>query len=1123
MSDTPTRIEALRERIRQDSPEVTRRIREAADANLGNEARFRTLFAKIIEPWAEALDIPLLVREERTLATGRADATYNRLIIEYEAPGRLRNNIHHGPTAHAIQQAKDYVDGVARQERQQVHRLIGVALDGCYFIYVRRVDDNWTDPEVEPVNEQSVARFLRLLVSLTSGKALLPENLVQDFGSNTIYAQRVASSLYKSLGQALDDGRTDLVDKLFEQWKTFFGQVTGYDEQSHPLRNRPELREFARGMGINPRDVDPPRLFFTVHTYFALLIKLIAYYSLSRFVSGFGTRFGSMYQLDDDSLRREMEELEHGGIFRTLGIRNFLEGDFFKWYLQTWDDEVARAVRTLLERLKDYDPGTLEVSPEQARDLLKKLYHRLMPREIRHDLGEYYTPDWLAEHVLDELGYEGQTDKRLLDPACGSGTFLVLAMKRLKDRCLREGLNEQETLETILNSIVGIDLNPLAAIAARTNYLLALGDLMEHRTREIDLPVYLADSILTPSAGRQLFNKDRYEITTVVGQFDIPSCLTSRSQIDALCNMLEECVGAGVEVGVFLARSRRALAIPEQDWSGGGGRGVGAEAILSELYDKLASLHRQGLDGIWARILQNAFMPLFIGRFDFVAGNPPWVNWESLPAQYKRQVAPLWEQHQLFPHRGFRAILGGSKDDVSVLMSYVALEELCEPDGTLGFLITQSVFKATGGGQGFRRFRLGDGTPIEIVRAEDMSDFQPFEGATNRTAAFYARKGRETSYPVQYTVWQKVVRGAIEPSMPLTEVRARLRRLDYRAIPVDPNDATSAWLTGRAAAIASVQHLCKPSSLTPRKGIFASVNGVFWVTPVHERPDGVLVAQNYVQGARRAVRQLMADLEPELVFPMLRGRDVRRWSARPSLHIIVTHRREAGLAAIPEREMQTAYPRTWAYLKQFESELKTSGLFKRYFMRKQQGRTVETGPFYSMFNVGPYTFSQHKVVFREISSSLTCAVVSSDDSAHPIIPDHKLVLIPTNSEAEAHYICGVLNSTIVGFFALSYAISTQFSTHLGDYLSIPAWNPLSSAHQAIAARSRLLHQAALLDEPLVRLEGELDNDVATLLEISQQQLAEIRESYLELTKFDLRSAAPSMLADDDDKEDEESE
>src|SRR5262249_46030306 len=152
--------------------------------------------------------------------------------------------------------------------------------------------------------------------------------------------------------------------------------------------------------------------------------------------------FGSLYQLEGDELKEELEELERGGIFRTLGIRNLLEGDFFKWYTRVWDDDVASAVRMVLDRLKDYDPAALEVSPEQTRDLLKKLYHRLFPREIRHDLGEYYTPDWLAEYLLNQLDYTGDPEKRLLDPACGSGTFLVLAIKRLRDRLARSELSE---------------------------------------------------------------------------------------------------------------------------------------------------------------------------------------------------------------------------------------------------------------------------------------------------------------------------------------------------------------------------------------------------------------------------------------------------------------------------------------------------------------------------------------------------------------------------------------------------------------------------------------------------------------------------------------------------------
>lgn len=1113
---TATRIEALRERISRDAPDITRRIREAAANNQGNEARFRTLFAQIIEPWAQLLDIPLLVQEERTLATGRADATYNRMVVEYEAPGRLRDRIEHGPTAHAIQQARDYVEGVARQERQQVHRLIGVVIDGCYFIYVRKVEGHWTDPEVEPVNEQSVARFLRLLVSLTSGKALLPDNLVQDFGSNTIYAQRIASSLYQSLSRTLDDGQVDIVDKLFEQWQTFFGEVTGYEEGSTPLRNRPELRQFARGMGLDVRTVDPPRLFFTVHTYFALLIKLIAYYALSRFVSGFGTRFGSMYQLDDDDLKREMEELERGGIFRTLGIRNFLEGDFFKWYLHTWDASVANAVRTLLERLKDYDPGTLEVSPEQARDLLKKLYHRLMPREIRHDLGEYYTPDWLAEHVLNELGYEGQTDKRLLDPACGSGTFLVLAIKRLRERCFRDGLNEQETLETILNNVVGIDLNPLAAIAARTNYLLALGDLLVHRTREIDIPVYLADSILTPAAGQQLFNQDRYEINTAVGQFDIPSCLKTHDQIDNLCNLLEECVVNETETDVFLERAKISLRIANDDWTGRSG-GAGAEVILRDLFDKLASLHEDGLDGIWARILQNAFMPLFLGQFDLIAGNPPWVNWRSLPEAYRQATTRVWARYALFQHRGFQAILGASNDDISVLMSYTVSDALLKPDGLLGFVITQTVFKSMGAGQGFRRLHINADTPLGIQSVHDFSDFQPFESATNRTAVFTWQKGGTTDYPVPYHMWQKTVRrAAISQDASLAEVRGLTRRLDFTAEPVDSSDISSPWITGRRDSIDAIRNLIRPSQYRARVGAYTGgANAVYWLTIVHERPDGLLVVQNLREGARRQVESVTAEIEAGLVYPLLRGRDVQKWRASPSAHILVTHSPTGGLTAYTTTHLQRHFPRAHAYLRRFEDMLRGRAVFRRYFTRRSGGRTIETGPYYSMFDIGPYTFAATKVVWREQASEFTVAAVVSGDSA--IVPDHKLMVVETTSAAEAYFLAGVLGNSISRYVVASYILNISTSTAILDNLAVPQYDPDDAQHRAMSDRCRRLHEAAGSDQSCEALEVELDQQAARLFGITDEQLAGIRESYRELTKADLRDAREAEATEGDEE------
>lgn len=1102
-----SKMELLREKIRRDSPEINERILNAANDNLGNEARFRTLFANIIEPWATNLGIPLIVHEERTLATGRADATYNRMIIEYEAPGRLRESVTHGPTAHAIKQAKDYVEGVAAQENQKEERLLGVALDGFYFIYVRKVAGHWTDPEVEPVNDKSVARFLRLLVSLTSGKAMIPENLVKDFGSQTLRAQRVASALYNSLCSVLDSDKPGIVGKIYEQWKTFYAQVSGYEEGSSKL-NRKELSRFSKGMGVRVDAVKPARLLFTVHTYFALLIKLISYYSMSRFVSTFGTRFGSLYQLDDTALKNEMDELERGGLFRTLGIRNFLEGDFFKWYLFAWDENIANAVRIVLEHLKDYDPGTLEVSPEHARDLLKKLYHRLMPREIRHDLGEYYTPDWLAEHVLNELGYTGQIDKRLLDPACGSGTFLILAIKRLKERCFKEGLNEQETLDTILNNIVGIDLNPLAVISARTNYMLALGDLLEYRNREIDIPVYLADSILIPSSGSNLFLHDRYEISTVVGLLEIPSAIKTKEQISILCNLLEECVSTDVGVSVFLNRAKTSLNIDEDQWEGR------AEKVLGGLFKRLLSLHHDGLDGIWAKIIQNAFMPLFLEKFDFIAGNPPWIGWESLPENYRTSTRNLWISYGLFASSGMDVILGKGKKDLSMLMSYVTTNCLLRNGGRLGFVITQTVFKTLGAGKGFRRFEWGaNQDTVEVKSVNDFSDFQPFDGATTRTAVFVWQRGKKTLYPVNYFLWQKTgYRTTIAQDDTLNEVKRKTRRLSLCAEPIQQNDYTSPWICVPRGALKGLKNVISSSCYRAYEGAnTAGANAVYWLEKVVERPDGLLVIKNITAGAKRRVPNTIAEIERECVFPLLRGRDVMRWKAQPSAYILMVQD-PIVRKGIEITTLQQRFPRTYAYLKRFEPFLIERAAYKRYFSRITSGKRTELGPFYSMFNIGDYTFSRYKVVWREQGMKFTVSAVISEDS--PIIPDHKLMMIPTKSAEESFYLAGMLGSTISQYVVSSYILSISTSTGILDNLAIPVFNPDDKDHEAVMNYSKQLHLSSVNDYQLINdLEYNLDICVSRIFDISNDDLQEIRESYHKLLKLDLSNNKDTSYKD----------
>ena len=277
--------------------------------------------------------------------------------------------------------------------------------------------------------------------------------------------------------------------------------------------------------------------------------------------------------------------------------------------------------------------------------------------------------------------------------------------------------------------------------------------------------------------------------------------------------------------------------------------------------------------------------------FDYVAGNPPWVNWGSLPEDYRERTRPFWTRYGLTAESQDGPRLGSVKVDISALMTYVAMQEYLKTRGTLGFVITQSVFKAAGAGRGFRSFTFRDGTPIRVVYVDDMVELKPFEGAANRTAIMVLEKGNPMRYPVPYTVWKKTVRGkSLRADLSLHEIEELTARRRFYAEPVDPTDSTSSWLTGRRRAIAAARKVLGKSAYKAHSGVNSGgANAVYWLDIIAERPDGLLVVSNVTKGAKRKVEEVQTVLEPDLVYPFLRGRDLRRWTAKPGVYMLVPH------------------------------------------------------------------------------------------------------------------------------------------------------------------------------------------------------------------------------------------
>jgi hypothetical protein len=1096
-----TAAENLAQAIRQ----VAKKACSEEDLRVGVE---RALSATL-----QTLGLTVTPEYEKTTLSGSADAVYGHVVIEYKRPGRLAEKDY--PATLASQIARYLTDlarsaGSKAKQVEALERMVGVGLDGERMLFLRysatsRKRESPLPPlpgtqlsflDVEgcaggfqvvgpvPVGRESIELLLLYLRSL-SRKPLTPEALADDFGPQGEIASRLVNAFYNALQAHRDHPR---VATFFAEWERIFGIVYG-EELGKAQKDAKELAALYRA--ASSAELKP--LFFAVHTYYALLMKFLAV-ELASLQGGalVGSFVAALPAATGEQLQGHLINLENGDTFALLGINNFLEGDFFGWYLDVWSSELADGIRALARQLADFEPATSTLEPEHTRDLLKKLYQYLVPRKLRHDLGEYYTPDWLAERLLNQVGYKGEPDKRLIDPACGSGTFLILALRRLRQHAVDHLIPPADVLGAALKNIVGFDLNPLSVIAARTNYLLALGDLLRYRRGSVDLPVYMCDSILTPTERADMFGRS-YRLHTVVGDFDIPGETVAAGEMRALSALLEGCVRDGYAPQEFLARARRELTVSEPM----------TETSLEALYRRFLTLQQEGRNGIWARLIKNAFAPVLVGEFDFVVGNPPWVNWESLSGEYRETTKRLWVDYGLFSLSGHAARLGGGKKDLAMLFVYTSVDNYLKRGGKLGFVMTQTVFKTKGAGDGFRRFQLGEeGDHLRVLHVDDMSRLQPFEGAANRTSVMVCQRGQKTRYLVPYTLWDRGTGSArVDIDKPLEEVMTDTGRGNLYARPVDSEDPMSPWMTARKAALKALSKVVSAAQYQAYSGACTWFNGVYWIEILNRRPDDKLVIENLWDIGRAKAKQARGTVEADLVYPLLRGRDVTKWQAVPSAHIVLTQDPEKR-TGIDETWLRIHLPDTYSFLWQFREALVARSGYKKFFQ--------DSGaPFYTIYNVGPYTMASHKVGWAREAALLKCSVfgkTSFGTTQKLIIPDQTVQFIDFENELEAHFVCAILNSTPAVAVPLCY--TTDITTHILKVIGIPKFDATSAIHTRLAELSQQAHTLAAhtsevsetseVSRQLAAVEAQLDEAAAELWGITDRELEEIRRSLEEL-------------------------
>lgn len=1035
---------------------------------------------------------PAKAKYEVTLVSGvRPDALYGHVIIEYERPRTFESM---SGFEKAIEQVKRYIIDHAQVEARY-SKYFGVVLDGYKIGFVRYREGikNFESKGPYDVNVNTVAKLVEAIIGLRR-KALTAEELLKDFGPDSNIGREAVRTFYRKLLQV--SPRTNM---LFEDWKRVFSQVCAYSPE--------KIKGLEKVYGLERVRIDPEKLLFAVHTYYALIMKLLAaevasLYLAPRIISYLRV-LEDAYYVSHERLRDELRDLEEGGIFSQLGIMNFMEADYFAWYLDEWDEELARSIMGIVNRLSDYDPTIAELEPERIRDLFKRLYQNLVPKDVRHDLGEYYTPDWLADLVLNEVGWVLETferkaeeegnhlaplELRLLDPACGSGTFLVLAISRLRAYIEEHWIDKRIALRKITKNIVGFDLNPLAVIASRANYLIALGDMLREKGAEpIEIPVYLADSILVERRGT--IAGETYVLRTIAGEFSIPASIIENGLLMKVLSILQECINLGYTLNEFKARISREMRLDDYELE-----------VLGKLFNTFMKLEKEGKNRIWARVLKNSFAPFFTGKFDYVVGNPPWINWENLPEDYRESTKALWSGYGLLEKTKGMG-LGKVKRDMAMLFVARCLDRYVKEGGFFGFLIPLTLFK-TQAGAGFRKHIA---TTYKVLKVHDLVTLFPFEGAVNRTSLIIIQKSGKTSFPIQCIIWHNPKSRAIETTLSLEEVINSTRQYSLDFLPIEINKPESPWMQITKKAYDGIRKILGESPwYDAHEGVNTALNQVYWIDIVSEESSGLLITNPPSPGQKKKVKQVRKIIERDLVYVQIKGKDVKKWYTVGKSWMVIPHNPENG-KPILEKEMREKYPKTYDYFLNFRRELETRSIYKLW---------GKGDPFYSVFDIGHYTFAPYKVVWKNITGAITgkatefaCAVISKVKDKYLgeklAIPNVKLMLIPFTNEDEAYYVCSILNSSPVTLAVASYVIETGISTHITRFLKIPKFDIRCVNHQKLSQLSRKAHELArryfelgdlIAYMELKVIESEIDKLVAELYGITAEELIEIKRA-----------------------------
>ena len=916
---------------------------------------------------------------------GRIDALLGRTVFEF------KSNLE--------RERKDAEEGLTRylsdRETRTGERYVGIATDGADFIAYFLKDGSITEVgtyRTKPEEPRDLLVHLQGTVAIGEDLPPNPYTVERELGRKSLAARRALDDLGELWNRV---GQTPEARLKRELWNTLLGLAYGTEVGNDAL--------------------------FLQHSYLVVVAKAVAWAAVI------------------DAPPENATALLHGTAFSDLGITGQSEPDFFDWVLAA--EAGAELVMRIARQVNRFGLRDIRV------DILKALYESLIDPETRHALGEYYTPDWLAARMV-AAAVDNPLEQRVIDPACGSGTFLFHAVRALLRAADTSGLTPAQAAQRAAENIAGIDVHPVAVIFARVTYLLALVPaLRTERPGTVTLPVYLGDALQwnvarTGETGGQTELLAGYgtlevfvpEITLseptprrlAAATLQFPGAVASDAGLfdRVLKTMIEFCDRSQTATN-FDAWIKREASVS-----------AGDRRVLRETYEAMRRLREEGRDHIWGYVIRNLARPVWLAseaeKADVVIGNPPWVSFRYMSDDYQTRFRKECEAAQLW--------VGGNVATHQDLSAYFYLRSALlymRRTGRIALVMPYAAMSR----RAYAKFRRCE--VAQLGRIEFRLRF---------TTAWSFGPNVQPLFPVPSCVlFADLHNGPDTALLPerVTAFSGALPRRDANESEAESNlsEEDEPWPPEAAYEGGSPYRdsFRNGATLWPRRLVLVTRVSTGILAP---NPQFPLLRGRTGSQDKRPWNELeppQGVVEAEFIRPTLLGESIAPYRVLVPQDAVIPWDRERRELLDSDRAAAQGYPKLSQWLH------KTEALWRQH--RTSNLSLLEQCDYYRKLSC-QFPIASVRVVYTKSGTNLTAAVVQ-DEAA---VIDHKLYWAAVKTSEEALYLCAILNSEALRSGVERYQAQGQWGARDFDKyvfnLPIPSFDTSDKLHLQLADAAR---------------------------------------------------------------------